>query len=195
MDLTMEIICYDFKQLKINNNEILTDTKGEEYYIIPISKSFSVESDDDVMKLTFKNQLLWLKYSNRFKKIHLKEFNYKECVLIKSEDVLDIYLKIICDNYFRKNVWQTNTSVYMNKKCLNKYYLIFPIIEDMVKIYEYGEGIPICNIELITNEVLLKRVKKNGNHGCLAITTNFLTNKDALFIRIDDDDFSKFFDE
>lgn len=196
IDVTTEIICKNFEQrnIDVDTNKIYKVEQSEEYYIIPLNKSFDMEYDDEVFKLTFKNQQLWLKYSNHFKEVYLKECNYSECVIIKSEDILDIYVKIIADNYFRKNIWTTQTSVYMNKKHLGKSFLMLPIIDDMIKIKEFGERICILNIEMITNEILLKKVKPLINHGYLGITNNFLLNKDALFIRVNDDELCKFYD-
>ena len=192
MEIKMEIICKNFEQKKIVDNKVYDVEQSEEYYVVPLNKSYDMEYDDELFKLTFENQQLWLKYSNYFNEMNLKECEYSECVIIKSEDILDIYVKIISSNYFRKNVWASHTSVYMNKKYLSKHYLVLPIVEDMIKIKEFGEGIPIVNIEMVTNEVLLREVTPYGNHGLLNITTNFLLNKDALFIRLDDEDVLKF---
>ena len=194
MELRMEIVCKDFEQKPIINNKIYVDKPSDEYYIIPLNKSFELESDDEVFRLTFNNQLLWLKYSNRHKEILLKEYDFKECVLIKSEDILDIYVKINkCHDCFVKNVWQSENSSSLNKKYLNKHMLILPIIEDMFDIREYGEGIPFYQIELITNEILLKTVKNRGNNnGYVILTNNFLLNKEALFVKLSDDDYNSF---
>lgn len=195
MEIKTEIICKDFEQRKIDdNNKIYNVKKSEEYYVIPLNKSFEMEYDDTLFKLTFKNQELWLKYSNRFKELLLKTTHYTEFVLIKSKDIIDIYVKIIADNYFRKNIWTTQTTVHMNKKYLEKHFIVIPIINDMIDIREFGEKIPILNIEMITNEVLLRKVTPYAKHGHLSITSNFLLNKDALFIKVNDDELNKFYE-
>ena len=195
MELEMEIICTKFSQYDITDNEIETDEASEEYYIIPLSRDFGMGYDDKVTKLYFKNQLLLLKYSNHKGIIHLKEYDcFNQCVLIKSSDILDIYVKIDTSNYMRKNVWQSRNIVSMNKKYLGKKFLMLPIIEDMVDIHSYGEGILRYQIHVITNEVIMKEVlSKQNNHGYLGVTNNFLLNKDALFILLYDVDVEKFF--
>lgn len=194
MELKIEIICKNFEQKTINNQKICVNEQTEEYYIIPLNKSYDLEYDDEICKLTFKNQLLWLKYSNHQKEILLKEYNFNECVVVKSEDILDIYVKIIdCSNCFRKNVWQSNNNVSLNKRYLGKHMLILPIIEDMIDINEFGEGIKEYQIELITNEVLLKEVKDRGNNnGYVVITNNVVLNNEALFVRLFEDDVESF---
>lgn len=189
----MEIICTNFEQLKIDGDKIHVDEKSGEYYIIPLNKDFTMESDDEVIKLVFENQLLWLKYSNINKEILIKEFNFEEFVVIKSEEILDVYVVINTLNKMRKNVWQSNNIVNMNKKYLNKHFICIPIITDMVDIHNFDGGVIGYQIELITNEVLLKKVKpKQNNHGYFSITNNFLLNKDALFIALNDNEVSKF---
>ena len=192
-----EIICENFEQKKIENNRIYVNDSSEEYYIIPLNKGFDMESDDKVFKLTFTNQLLWLKYSNRHKYILLKDTRFTECVLIKSEDIYDIYVKINnVHDCFRKNVWQCDNNISINKKYLNNHFLVLPIIEDMININEFGEGIPLYQIELITNEMLLKYVKDRGrNNGYIVLTNNMLLNKEALFVKLSSDDVGLFVEE
>lgn len=193
MELTMEIICENFEQKKISNNKVEVDEPSEEYYIIPLNKSFSMEYDDEIFKLTFKNQLLWLKYSNHSKNILIKDYNFTECVLIKSEYIYDIYLKIHCNNLIRKNVWHSNYNINLKKKYIGKYFLAIPVIEDMISVKEYGEGISNYQIHMITNEVLLKKVDNRSDcAGNLIVTNNFRLNKEALFIRVSDDDVGLF---
>ena len=193
MNLKMEIICKNFEQKPIIDNKILTDEQEEEYYIVPLNREPSMEYDDEVFKLTFENQLLWLKYSNYRKEVLVKDFKFKECVLIKSEDILDIYVKIQTTNYQRKNVWYTNNAVNMNKVYLDKYFLIVPVIDDMISVHEWGEGICHYEFEMITNEILLKKVvSKDNNHGYVGVTNNILLNKSALFILLNDYDVSLF---
>lgn len=193
IDIKTDIICKNFYHKKINNNEIIVDNESSEYYIIPLSRSFTMESDDEVIKLSFKNQLLWLLYSNHWKKIHVKDFNFTECVLIKSEDILDVEVKITCgEDYFRKNVYQSMHKPHMNKKYVEKYMLALPIFEDMIYINKVG--VNVVQIQLLTNEVLLKKVVSSLNgHGYFPLTSNFLLNQEALFIPLSDDDSGLFF--
>ena len=125
MDMTTEIICKDFKHKKILENKVIVDEASEEYYIIPLSRGFDLEYDKEVYKLTFNNQLLWLKYSNHKKEILIKEKGFDECVLIKSENILDIYMNILCHECFKKNVWHTNYNVSLNKKYKSILKLLF----------------------------------------------------------------------
>ena len=196
MELTMQIVCTEFEQVKIKNNRIIVDEKSEEYYIIPLNKSYDMESDNEVYRLTFKNQLLLLKYSNYYKEILIKDYNFTECVLIKSEYIKDIYVKLFdIHDCFRKNIWQSNNNTSIHKKYKGKYMLILPIIEDMIHIKEYGEGIPNYQVELITNEVLLKKVGSRSNsNGYLVLTNNMLLNKEALFVKLSDSDVDTFFE-
>ena len=196
MELKLEIICKNFEQKKIIDNKICTNEQSEEYYIIPLNKNFEMEYDDEVFKLTFKNQLLWLKYSNHFKNILIKEYDFNECVLIKSEDIEDIYVKLYTKkDCFLKNVWHGRNSISLNKKYLNKHMLVLPVIENMIHINEVGEGDVLYQIELITNEVLLKKVKKRSEcNGHVLLTNNVLLNKDALFVELSDDEVSLFVD-
>lgn len=193
IQLTTEIICENFEQMNINNEKIYVNEQQEEYYIIPLNKDYSIEYDDEYYKLTFKNQLLWLKYSTKQKYILLDEYPYKECVVINSKHILDIYCKIQCSNYSVKTVWQSN-SIHIKKKNIGKYYLIIPVIEDMVDVHEFGVG--FNQIEVITNEVLLKQVKKRSEHGGqIVITNNVNLCKEAVFIRLSEDDVSGFLEE
>ena len=188
----MEIICENFEQKKIIDNKIIADEPSEEYYIIPLTQSFTMESDDEIIKLVFNNQLLWLKYSNRFNEILLKEFDFKECVLIKSEWIYDIFIKLDIDNYLRKNVWQSRYVVSMNKQYLGKYFLVLPIIDGMIKVKTVDDRL-FYHVELITNEVVLKKVlSKHNNHGYVGVDGNFLLNKEALFVCLDDVDVGLF---
>ena len=193
MNMKMEIICENFEQKQIVDNKILVDEQSSEYYVIPLNKEPSMEYDDEVFKLTFKNQLLWLKYSNHRKEILIKEYDFNECVLIKSEDILDIYVKIQTSRYDRKNVWHSYNNVNMNKKYLGRYFIVVPVIDDMIDVHEWGIGIKNYQIRMITNEILLKPVlSKNNNHGYVGVTNNVMLNKSALFILLDDDEVSKF---
>ena len=194
MELKCKIICEKFEQKTKIDKKIYDVEQSEEYYVIPLSKSYDVKHEDGIFELMLKNQQLLLKYSNRFGEILLKDYDYgcEEFILIKSRDIIDIYVRIISNNYFRRNVWQTNTVVYMNKKCVGEKYLILPIIEDMISIKEFGEGIPIINIEMITNEILLREVQPSEKNCYLNITNNFLLNKDALFVRLNDGDVQDF---
>ena len=189
----MEIICKNFEQLNIEDNTIYVTEQSEEYYIIPLNKSYSLESDDEVMKLTFDNQLLWLKYSNHNQEIHLNEYDFTECVVIKSSYIMDIYLKIDSTNYLKKNVWQSRNNMSLNKSYLGKYVLVIPIIENMFNVFEYGEGIRYYQMEVITNEVLMKRVRNRGNNnGYVVITNNIVQSDEALVIMLNDDDVDEF---
>ena len=194
IEIKTNIICKDFQHKKIIDNNIIVKNESSEYYVIPLSRSFEMESDDEVIKLTFTNQLLWLLYSNHWKKILIKDtdFNFSECVIIKSEDILDIEMSINCgENFFRKNVYQSKHKPYMNKKYLDKYMLALPIFEDMININVVG--VNIVQIRLLSNEVLLRKVVDNLNgHGYYPLTSNFLLNKDALFIPVSVDDVGLF---
>ena len=193
IDIKMEIICKNFEQLNIEDNTIYVTEQSEEYYIIPLNKSYSLESDDEVMKLTFDNQLLWLKYSNHNQEIHLNEYDFTECVVIKSSYIMDIYLKIDSTNYLKKNVWQSRNNMSLNKSYLGKYVLVIPIIENMFNVFEYGEGIRYYQMEVITNEVLMKRVRNRGNNnGYVVITNNIVQSDEALVIMLNDDDVDEF---
>lgn len=188
IDVKTDIICTDFQHKKIIDNKILVNEESSEYYIIPLNKSFSMESDDEVIKLTFKNQLLWLLYSNHYKEILVKDYDFSECVLIKSEDILQVEVNILCgDDYFRKNVYSSMHTIYMNKKFLGRFLLVMPIFDDMINIDEVG--VNTVQISLLTNEVLLREVLSNRNgHGYCMVTSNFLLNQEALFIPVGDVD-------
>ena len=191
MELKTEIICENFEQKKIHDNKIYVDEASEEYYIIPLNHSFSIEYDDEVYKLTFTNQQLWLKYSNHFKEIKIYEYEYDECVLIKSADILDIYSIILCDDYIRKNTWQS-LNVNIKRKDIGKYYLVIPIIEEMVNVKKFGVNDYFYQIEVITNEIRMKKVmKRSDNAGNITITNNINLCGEALFIRLSDDDVRK----
>ena len=194
MELITEIICENYEQLKIKNNEIYTNEQSEEYYIVPLTKGYDLESDDDVFKLTFTNQLLWLKYSNRFGYITLKDCDYYECVLIKSDDILNIYVRINSNHEcFKRNVWHCMNSVSLNKKYLGKHMLVLPIIEDMCNLDCFGEGIPFYQAQLVTNEVVLQEVKNRGNgNGYVVLTNNVNLNQEALFVVLGDDEYYDF---
>lgn len=195
IDVKTEIICKNFQHKKIKNNKIIVNDESSEYYIVPLSDDFTMESDDEVIKLTFKNQLLWLLYSNHWKEILVKDFNFNECVLIKSEDILDVEVKITCgENYFRKNVYHSMNKPHMNKKFRNKYMLAIPIFDDMININEVG--VNIVQIRLLTNEILLRKIVPNkNNHGYFPLTSNFLLNQEALFIPLSCDDVSSFLEK
>ena len=188
IDIKTEVICTDFQHKKIIDNKIIVKEESSEYYIIPLNKSFTMESDDEVIKLTFKNQLLWLLYSNHWKEILVKDFEFSECVLIKSEDIKQIEVQVLCgEDYFRKNVYNSMHTVYMNKRYVNKYMLSIPIFEDMISINE--AGVNTVQINLLTNELLLRKVLSNkNNHGYYLLTSNFLLNQEALFIPVGSDD-------
>ena len=187
------IICKNFKHKKSIENKIIVTEPSEEYYVIPLSKSFDMESDGEVFKLSFVNQLIWLKYSNHKKEILIKEYDYDEFIIIESKNILDIYINIHTNRYFRKNVWHCDNAVSLNKKYLGTFFLIIPIIEDMISIKEFGEGIKNYQIHMISNEVLLKKANRRGEHGCnLIITNNFSLNKDALFVPLKDSDVELF---
>ena len=140
-----------------------------------------MESDDEIIKLTFVNQLLWLKYSNKDGVINLNDFDFKECVLIKSKDICDIYVVLVTDDYFEKNVWSGRYHVGVNKKYLGEYMIVFPIIENMIKVKEI-DG--LYRIELIVNEILLKEVHRRNNHGYVMLDVNIMLNKTALFVPV-----------
>ena len=176
-----EIICKNFEQMNIIDNKIYTNEQKEEYYIIPLNKDFIMESDDEIIKLTFVNQLLWLKYSNKDGVINLNDFDFKECVLIKSKDICDIYVVLVTDDYFEKNVWSGRYHVGVNKKYLGEYMIVFPIIENMIKVKEI-DG--LYRIELIVNEILLKEVHRRNNHGYVMLDVNIMLNKTALFVPV-----------
>lgn len=193
MDLKLEIICKNFKHKRIIENKIKVNEKSEEYYIIPLNKSFNMETDGEVFKLTFNNQLLWLKYSNYYKEILIKEFNCQEYIIISSKDILDIYINIHCNNCFKKNVWHSQYKLNLNKKYINKYFLIIPIFEDMIDIKKYGEGIENYQIHMMSNEILLKQAKKRSNSGCnLMLNNNVILNKEALLIPLNEKNMEKF---
>lgn len=195
IQITTEIICENFEQTTIKNNKIYVNEQQEEYYIIPLNKDYDLTYDDEVYKLTFTNQLLWLKYSNKNKYINLKEYNFKECVIIKSKDILDVYVKLFTGNYFIKNVWQSY-NVNLKKKYVDDYFLVIPIINDMVKVNEFGVAGNFNQIEVITNEILLKQVKPRSEHGGnIVITNNVNLCKEAVFIRLSEDDVGGFLEE
>lgn len=184
MELKTDIICKNFEQVKIDNNIIEVDEQSYEYYVIPLNKSFSMEYDDEVFKLTFINQQLWLKYSNHHKEIKLHETDYEECVLIKSEDVMDICSVVQCDSYVRKNTWHS-LNINVKKKYVDEYFLVIPIIEDMIDIRKFGVGDYFYQIEVITNEVLMKKVKHRGlNGGNITINNNINLWGEALLIKL-----------
>lgn len=194
MNLKLEIICKNYKHKKIIDNNIIVKEPSEEYYIIPLTKSFEIDKYKDEYKLKFDNQLLWLKYSNHKKKILLKEYNFEEAIIINSKDILDIYVSVYSTNFLRKNVWHTRNNVPLNKKYNGKYFLVIPIIDDMIDIHKYGEGIVHYQIHLISNEILLKKAyeRSKNNNGNLIITNNCLLNKEALFIELSDNDVKSF---
>jgi len=193
MNLKLEIICKEFKHKKLMNNKIIVSEKGGEYYIIPLTKSFDLESDEEVYKLTFENQLLWIKYSNNAREILIKEFDFQDFIVIESKDILDIYVNIHTTQCFRKNVWQSKNNTSVNKKYLGKYLLILPIFEDMIDIKEFGIGITNYQIHMNTNEILLKQAKKRSEHGCyLMLTNNVNLSQEALFVPLKDDDLGLF---
>ena len=194
MELKTEIICKNYEQLRIKNNEIYTNEQSEEYYIIPLTKGYELEYDDEVFKLTFTNQLLWLKYSNRFGYITLKDCGYYECVLIKSDAILDIYVRINSSHEcFRKNVWSSHNNVSLNKRFVGKHMLVLPIIDDMCELDCFGEGIKFYQAQLITNEIILQDVKHRGNgNGYVVITNNININQEALFVVLGDDEYYDF---
>ena len=193
-ELKMEILCKNFKHKKIIENKIKVDEDKEEYYIIPLNKSFDVESYEDGHKLNFKNQLLWLKYSNRFGEILIKEFNFKDYIVIKSKDIIDIYATVLTTQCFKRNVWQTDNAVPLNKKYMGKYILVLPIFdEELIDIKEFGIGIINYQIHMYTNEILLKKATPRAKNSCnLIITNNVLLNKEALFVVLYDEDVSLF---
>lgn len=185
MNLKMEIICENFEQKKIIDDKIIVDNPTEEYYVILLNKSYDLETDCEIFKLIFFNQQLLLKYSNMNNEILIKNCDFEDCVIIKSDLIKEIYVELISTDCFRKNVWHYKNSVYMNKKYLDDYFLVIPIIDDMIDIFEYGEGIRNYQVKMITNEVLLRRVcPKGNNHGYIGVTNNVLMNKDALFVRL-----------
>ena len=189
MKLKTEIICKNFEQMKIVDKKIYTNEQSEEYYIVPLNKSFDLEYDDEVFKLTFTNQLLWLKYSNHWGYILLKEFDFNECVVIKSEDIEDIYVQLYTDkDCFIKKVWQSRKNVSLNKKFVGKFVLVLPIIEDMIDFSRVGEG-SFYTVRMITNEILLKEVKNRGKgNGYIVIDNNVEDYGEALFVVLSDDD-------
>lgn len=191
IEFKTEIICNEFEQLNIVQNKIYTNEQNEEYYIIPLNKDFIMESDDEIIKLTFVNQLLWLKYSNVDGVINLNDFDFKECVLIKSKDIHDIYVVFATDDYFRKSVWSCDYYVCVNKEYVGKYMLVFPVIEDMIKI---GDVDGFYRVEVIVNEILLKEVHKKGNQGYVMVDSNIMLNKSALFVPVDVDNLDLFID-
>ena len=184
MKLKTEIICKNYEQLNIVQHKVQVNEQHEEYYIIPLNKDYDLEYDDKVMKLTFTNQLLWLKYSNSKGEILLKEYDFHECVVIKSEYILDIYVKITdCHEYIRRNIYHTRNSPSFNKVLKGKYILALPIINEMIKVKEYGLGIKEYEVEMITNEILMKKVKDRGNkNGYINITNNMMLNKEGVFL-------------
>lgn len=195
MELKTEILCKKFEQMNIVDKKIMVDEPSGEYYIIPLNKSYDLvhiqdenSDDDDFVKLTFKNQLLWLKYSNHKKELLLKEYDFKECVVIRSDDILDIYVTVVTTNCFKRNVWHSN-NISLNKKYNGKYMLVLPIFDDMISISEYGIGIVTYQVRMITNEVLLKKVSARSEHGSnVVVTNNVNLNKEALFVVVYDDD-------
>jgi len=192
MDLKLEIICKDFKHKKTIDNKLIVTEKSEEYYIIPVTRTFTMESDEEVFKLIFENQLLWLKYSNHQKEILIKE-DYDEFIIIKAKDILDIYMNIHTTNCFKKNVWFSKNNVSLNKKYLDKSILIIPIFEEMISINEYGEGIRHYQIHMNSNEILLRKVTKRSESNCnVVVTNNILLNKEALFVVLSDKDVDSF---
>lgn len=192
MIVKMKILCEQYKHKKIMNKKIIVNEASEEYYIIPITKEFTVNTDGDIYELVFKNQLLWLKYSNYKKEIVIKEL-FTECIIIKSEDILNIEVDITCNNYFLKNVWQSNNNVRLNSRYDGKYMLCLPVFDDLINIHEFGVGlVKDYRILLNTNEVLLVRTVPQEHNCSLMVSNNFLLNKEALFIRVSDDFVSDF---
>jgi len=199
MELKTEILCKKFEQMNIVDKKIMVDEPSGEYYIIPLNKSYDLEhireddsDDDEFVKLTFKNQLLWLKYSNHKKELLLKEYDFKECVVIRSDDILDIYVTVVTTNCFKRNVWHSN-NISLNKKYNGKYMLVLPIFDDMISVREYGIGIVTYQVRMITNEVLLKKISARSEHGSnIVVTNNVNLNKEALFVVVYDDDVSLF---
>ena len=163
-EIKTEIICKDFKQMNIIQEKIYTNEQREEYYIIPLNKKYTMEYNDEIYKLTFHNQLLWLKYSTNKKYILLNEYPYRECVIIKSKDILDIYCQIATDNYEIKKTWQSN-NVHTKKQNIGKHCLVISIIDEMVNVSDFGTTGRFHQIEVITNEVLLKEVKRRSENG------------------------------
>lgn len=193
MDMKLEIICNAYKHKKAIENKIIVNEPQEEYYIIPITKKYKIHKEKDMYKLTFHNQLLWLKYSNYKKYILLKEYDFEDFIIINSKDIIDIYVEVQTTQCFRKNVWHTRNSVPINKKYGGKYFLIIPIFDNIIDIKKYGIGIEYYQIHLITNEVLLKKASERSKNGCnLSITNNCMLNKEALFIVLNDNDVEKF---
>lgn len=198
MQMKMEIICKDFKHKKIlpekEYKKIVVDEPSTEYYIIPLSKDFSMETDGDVFKLTFDKQLLWLKQANHTGRILLKEYGFEECVLVKPDDMVEVYVRIVSDNMIRKNVWQSDNNVYMKKDFIGDYFLCIPVLdESLLDYHEFGEGIVDYQVRIITNEVLLKQVvRRCDSGGNLIVSNNFMLNKEALFIRVGGDEVGEF---
>lgn len=189
MEVKTEIICKNFEQMKIEDKKIYTNEQSEEYYIIPLNKNYDLEYDDEVFKLTFTNQLLWLKYSNHWGYILIKEFDFNECVVIKSEDILDIYVKLYTNKEcFYKNTWQSY-NISLSKEYVDKHLLVLPVIEDdMIKFDKVGEG-SFYLVRMITNEILLKEVKNRGKgNGYLVTNNNVMDCGKALFVVLGDDD-------
>ena len=194
MELKMEIICKDFKHKKSIENKLRVQEIEEEYYIIPITRPLDMETDGEVYKLTFTNQLLWLKYSTHQKTILVNEYDYEEFILIKSKDIIDIYINLHTNRCFRKNVWHSDNKVHLNKKYLDKYFLVLSVFEDAIDVKEFGEDLKYYQIHMNTNEVLLKKATPRAkSSGCnLIITNNMMLNKEALFVPLSDESLELF---
>lgn len=194
MEFEMEILCNEYKHKVLVDDYIIVDTESEEYYIIPITKEMGKLWSGEAYRLSFKNQMLWLKYSNSEGKILVKNIGFTDFIVIKSEDIIDIYMYVSTSDYFRKNVWQSKNNVRLNKKYTDNYILCIPIIEDMINVKEFGDGVvKEYQIHMISNEAIISKTTPQSHNCNLMVTNNFLLNKEALFICLNEKDVNKFF--
>lgn len=198
MDIKLTILCKNYRHKRVINNKIIVDRPEGEYYLIPITREWSLDdSHSEYYELKFMNQQLWLKYSNRFNEIvDLKDYGYTDYIVIESEQMENIQMSIHTSECFCKNVWQSNIRVGINKKYTGKHLLIIPIFENLMDVTKTGEGIPDYYIRMMSNEIILREAKARSKYNTeVNITNNFLLNKEALFIPLTEQSLRKFLPE
>ena len=194
MMIKTEIVCKTYKHKKLVDGKLIVSDPSEEYYIIPVNREYHCEKGRETVYLEFKNQLLWLKYSNRFNEILVDElyYGYTDFIIIKSVDIVHIEARINTTRYFRKNVWSSDNNVRLNSRYNDSYFLVLPVIDDLINVDNFGIGIQTFQIRMITNEVRLCKPIVNEHNCSLMIPNNYLLNKDALFIELHDGDIGSF---
>ena len=192
MELEIEILCKEYKHKKTVDEKLIVDKELEEYYIVPLTRKPNISSNG-YYHISLKNQLLWLKYSNGSNEILLKDCGFDDYLIIRADDIIDIYMYVSTSEYFRKNVWSSQHNVRLNNEYMDKYLLCIPIIDGMINVKEFGEGIvKEYQIHLLSNEVLLKKTIPQEHNCNFIVTSNFLLNKEALFIPLFDGDVVSF---